>query len=175
MSGAADSTLAPLIAEDELADWAAEQRKAGHRIVMTNGCYDLLHDGHVRSLRAAREHGDLLLVAVNSDPSVRRLKGEGRPILDEEARSHLLRSLRAVDAVTIFSDSSVLSTILQVRPDVLAKGGQYETSEIVGSREVESWGGRVVRLPMVEGVSTTALLDRIRSLTPERGGGKEDR
>ena len=175
MNEASDPTLAPLITEDELAGWADEQRSAGRRIVMTNGCYDLLHDGHVRSLSAAREHGDLLLVAVNSDPSVRRLKGEGRPILDEGARSHLLRSLRAVDAVTIFSDSSVLSTILQVRPDVLAKGGQYETSEIVGSREVESWGGRVVRLPMVEGVSTTDLLDRIRSLTPERGGGKEDR
>jgi rfaE bifunctional protein nucleotidyltransferase chain/domain len=175
MSGDAGSgALAPLLAPDELRGWSDEQRTQGLTVVFTNGCYDLFHPGHAASLRAARGYGDLLLVAINSDASVRALKGEGRPLLDEGARSNLLRSLRAVDAVTIFSDPSVLPTILTVRPDVVAKGGQYDTAEIVGSEEVEQWGGRVVRLPMVEGVSTTLLIDRIRSLTPTAGEGKED-
>ena len=166
--------LAPLIAAGELRSWADEQKAQGLTVVFTNGCYDLFHEGHAASLRAARECGDRLLVGINSDVSVRALKGGGRPLLDEEARSDLLRSLRAVDAVTIFSDPSVLPTILTVRPDIVAKGGQYDTAEIVGSREVEQWGGRVVRLPMVEGVSTTLLIDRIRNLTPLAGEGKED-
>ncbi len=166
--------LAPLITAVELREWCEEQRRAGKTIVFTNGCYDLVHEGHVASLRAARGLGDLLLVGMNSDQSVRSNKGPGRPILNEAARSGLLRSLRAVDAVTIFNDSSVLPTILTARPDVVAKGGQYDRSEIVGSEEVEQWGGRVVRLPMVEGVSTTLLLDRIRNLDPAVGEGKED-
>ena len=175
MSEATPLEWAELVEASRLSEWAEGQRRAGRSIVFTNGCYDLFHDGHAMSIAAARGHGDVLLVALNSDESVRELKGEGRPILDEAARCRLLRSLRAVDAVTIFSDSSVLSTILAVRPDVVAKGGQYEDEQIVGHREIESWGGRVVRLPMVEGVSTTALLDRIRNLPPSTGGGKEDR
>ena len=166
--------LAELIASGDLRQWADEQKSAGRSIVFTNGCYDLFHEGHALSLREARRHGDLLLVGVNSDESVRALKGEGRPILGEKARVELLRSLRAVDAVTIFSAPSVLPTILTVRPDVVAKGGQYDDAGIVGSAEVEQWGGRVVRLPMVEGVSTTALVDRIRNLGPRAGEGKED-
>ena len=158
-----DRPLADLVEARDLARWARAQKEAGQTIVMTNGVYDLMHDGHLRSLVAAAEEGSILLVAVNSDASVRRLKGEGRPVLSEGARTDLLRSLRVVDAVTIFDDSSVLSTILEVRPDVIAKGGQYSEDEIVGSKEAVEWGGRVVRIPMVEGVSTTELLRRIRA------------
>lgn len=154
--------LAPLVAPADLADWAQAQRAGGRSIVLTNGVYDLLHDGHLRSIIEAARHGDLLLVAVNGDAGVRALKGDSRPILPEQVRSTLVRGLRAVDAVTIFAEPSVLPTILTVRPDVVAKGGQYSEAEIVGSKEVTSWGGRVVRLPMVEGVSTTELLARIR-------------
>jgi D-beta-D-heptose 7-phosphate kinase/D-beta-D-heptose 1-phosphate adenosyltransferase len=177
---AEDKEPGRLVAPEELGAWAEAQRASGRRIVLTNGCFDLLHDGHVRSILEASRHGDVLLVAINNDASVRALKGEGRPLLPESARSLLLRSLRAVDAVTIFADSSVLPTIMTVRPDVVAKGGQYEEAEIVGSQEVKAWGGRVVRLPMVEGISTTQLLARIRELAPGAGsprerGGKEDR
>ena len=165
--------LAPLIAPADLAAWARTQREAGRTVCVTNGVYDLLHDGHVRSIVEAARHADVLLVAVNSDASTRALKGPRRPILDEGVRSTLVRGLRGVDAVTIFAASSVLPTILEVRPDVVAKGGQYSETEIVGHAEVTSWGGRVVRLPMVEGVSTTDILARIRAL--EAPEGKEDR
>lgn len=154
--------LAPLLTREELGAWAQARREAGQSIVLTNGVYDLLHDGHLRSIIEAARHGDLLLVAVNGDASVRDLKGPTRPILPERVRAALVQGLRAVDAVTIFAEPSVLATILTVRPDVVAKGGQYSEAEIVGSNEVTSWGGRVVRLPMVEGVSTTELLARIR-------------
>jgi D-beta-D-heptose 7-phosphate kinase/D-beta-D-heptose 1-phosphate adenosyltransferase len=158
-----DEPLAELVPADELAAWAVARREAGDTIVMTNGVYDLMHDGHLRSLIVAAAEGSVLLVAVNSDASVKKLKGPDRPLLPESARADLLRSLRVVDAVTIFDDSSVLPTILEVRPDVIAKGGQYSEADIVGSRESAEWGGRIVRLPMVDGVSTTELLRRIRS------------
>jgi len=158
-----DQPLAELVPVDELGAWADAHRAAGRSIVMSNGVYDLIHDGHLRSLIAAAEEGVVLLVAVNSDASVKNLKGPGRPILSEVARTDLLRSLRVVDAVTIFDDLSVLPTILVVRPDVIAKGGQYSEEDIVGGQEIAEWGGRVVRLPMVDGVSTTDLLRRIRN------------
>lgn len=154
--------MAELVAPGDLRAWADARRAEGRSVVMTNGVYDLMHQGHLRSLLAAAAEGDVLLVAVNSDASVRELKGPDRPLLSEDARSDLLRSLRVVDAVTIFDASSVLPTILEVRPDVIAKGGQYSEDEIVGAREVAAWGGRVARLPMVDGVSTTELLNRIR-------------
>jgi len=170
--------LADLI--DERAVW----RAAGLKVVLTNGCFDLLHAGHLALLEMARGHGDVLVVALNSDASVRGIKGEGRPVQDEETRALVLRALRAVSAVTIFDDSSSLPTILEVRPDVLAKGAQYATSEIVGGREVAAWGGRVVRLPMVAGAATTLLIERMRSDTrqppaapgcdPLDAGGKDD-
>ncbi len=157
-----DQPLAELVPVHELGAWAASHRAAGRSIVMSNGVYDLIHDGHLRSLIAAADEGTVLLVAVNSDASVRELKGPDRPILSQRARTDLLRSLRVVDAVTIFDDLSVLPTILTVRPDVIAKGGQYSEEDIVGGQEVAEWGGRIVRLPMVDGVSTTDLLRRIR-------------
>ncbi|HKK72383.1 MAG TPA: adenylyltransferase/cytidyltransferase family protein [Candidatus Krumholzibacteria bacterium] len=166
--------LARLVPPDELSSWAEAERAAGRSIVMTNGVYDLLHDGHVLSIVEAARWGDVLLVAINDDVSTRALKGPSRPILDQTVRATLVRGLRGVDAVTIFAASSVLPTILTVRPDVVAKGGQYSETEIVGHDEVTSWGGRVIRLPMVEGVSTTDLIERIRTrITAPKG--KEDR
>jgi rfaE bifunctional protein nucleotidyltransferase chain/domain len=167
--------LAPLLAEDELGAWADAQRAAHRSIVFTNGCFDLLHAGHLHSLRFCAEQGDVLIVAINDDASVRQLKGAGRPVLDATTRALHLRSLRAVDAVTIFADRSVLSTILRVKPDVLAKGGEYDEAAIVGSSEMAGWGGRVVRIPMLPGSSTTAILQRVcGGLSPDapRAKGK---
>jgi D-beta-D-heptose 7-phosphate kinase/D-beta-D-heptose 1-phosphate adenosyltransferase len=178
MSGvpAASGELAPLVPTAELAAFAHRLREAGRTLVFTNGCFDLLHAGHVGSLIQAASLGDVLLVAINDDASVRRLKGEGRPVQDETTRALVLRALRAVSAVTIFADLTSLPTIEAVRPDVLAKGGEYAEEEIVGSREVLSWGGRVVRLAMVPGAATTQLVERMRGKPP--GGpspGKEER
>jgi len=176
-SAQAHPLLAPLVPAAELEGWSRSQHRAGRSIVFTNGCFDLLHEGHVRSLLEAAALGDLLLVAINSDASVRRIKGKGRPIVPEGARALALRALRPVGAVTIFEASSSLPTILTVRPDVLAKGGQYRDDEIVGGREVTAWGGRVVRLPMVDGISTTRLLEELRSgpAGSDPSEGKEDR
>jgi D-beta-D-heptose 7-phosphate kinase/D-beta-D-heptose 1-phosphate adenosyltransferase len=174
MSGEENSQptdLAPLLSPQELPDWAESQRRRGHRIVFTNGCFDLLHPGHIHSLSEARGLGDVLLVGLNDDASVRALKGEGRPFYEQEARALLLRALRAVSAVTIFAATTSLPTILTVRPDVLAKGGEYEQEEIVGGSQVKSWGGQVVRLSMVSGLSTTQILARMRGKTSR---GKEE-
>ena len=137
-------------------------RRRGERVVFTNGCFDLLHVGHVRSLAQARRLGDRLLVALNSDASVRRLKGHGRPTVPARQRRELLAALESVDWVVTFAEDTPLSLIRALRPDVLAKGGDWRLSEIVGRREVESWGGRVVRLRRVPGASTSRLLARAR-------------
>lgn len=161
-----EASPAPILDPADLAAWAQRQRDGGRSIVFTNGCFDLLHEGHVRSIREAAAHGDVLLVATNSDAAVRALKGEGRPVVGEMARAALLAALRWVDAVTIFDAPSVLDTIRTVRPDILAKGGEYDESKVVGAAEAREWGGRVVRLSMVDGVGTTQILSGIR-----RSGG----
>ncbi|HYY94326.1 MAG TPA: D-glycero-beta-D-manno-heptose 1-phosphate adenylyltransferase [Pyrinomonadaceae bacterium] len=137
-------------------------RAAGRRLVFTNGCFDLLHVGHVRYLRQARALGDALLVAVNSDRSVRALKGAGRPVLSESERAELLAALSSVDFVTVFDEESPRSLIAEVLPDVLVKGGDYALEEIHGREEVERAGGRVVALPFVEGASTTSIIERVK-------------
>ena len=137
-------------------------RAEGRRLVFTNGCFDILHVGHVRYLAAARRLGDALLVAVNSDASVRQLKGAGRPVMSEGERAELLAALEAVDYVTVFDDLSPRSLIAEVLPDVLVKGGDYALDEIHGREEVERAGGHVVALPFVEGTSTTGVIERIR-------------
>ena len=137
-------------------------RAGGRRLVFTNGCFDILHVGHVRYLGEARRLGDALLVAVNSDASVRELKGEGRPVMTEDERAELLAALEAVDYVTVFDDISPRALIAVVLPDVLVKGGDYALDEIHGREEVERAGGRVVALPFVEGASTTDLIERIK-------------
>ena len=134
-------------------------QRRGDCVVFTNGCFDLLHVGHVRSLEQARSLGDRLVVAVNSDASVRRLKGAGRPITPARQRMELLAALACVDWVIPFRGTTPLAAIRALRPDVLAKGGDWALDEIVGRAEVESWGGRVVRLKVVPGVRTTRMLD----------------
>ena len=133
------------------------------RLVFTNGVFDLLHVGHVRYLAQARALGDYLLVAINSDRSVRELKGEGRPVVPEAERAEILAALRSVDYVTIFDNLSPRSLIAAVLPDVLVKGGDYELDEIHGREEVEAAGGRVVALPFVDGASTTNMIERMKT------------
>ena len=129
---------------------------------MTNGCFDLIHPGHVRYLHQARSHGDLLLVALNSDASVRRLKGAGRPILSEEDRCEMMASLECVDLVTVFEEETPARLIQDLLPDVLVKGGDWPLDEIVGRIEVEAAGGEVISIPFEEGYSTTSLIEQIR-------------
>ena len=137
-------------------------RIVGRRLVFTNGVFDLLHVGHVRYLTQARSLGDALLVAINSDRTVRELKGETRPVFAEAERAEILAALRVVDYVTIFDDISPRSLIANLLPDVLVKGGDYELDEIHGREEVEAAGGRVVSLPFVDGASTTSIINRMK-------------
>ena len=136
-------------------------RAAGRRLVFTNGVFDLLHVGHVRYLAQARTLGDALLVAINSDGTVRELKGPDRPIFDQAERAEILAALRFVDYVTIFDDISPRSLITQLLPDVLVKGGDYQLDQIHGREEVEAAGGKVISLPFVEGASTTDIIKKI--------------
>jgi rfaE bifunctional protein nucleotidyltransferase chain/domain len=151
-------------------------RAAGKRVVFTNGCFDLLHPGHVRYLTAARALGDVLIVALNSDRSVRELKGPTRPILTEAERAEVMAALGCVDYVTIFDEPTPRSLIAGLLPDVLVKGGDWGVSEIVGREEVESAGGITQSLAFVEGCSTTEIisriLDRFGKDGSEEGSGK---
>lgn len=137
-------------------------RTAGKRLVFTNGVFDLLHVGHVRYLAQARELGDALVVAINSDRTVRELKGPGRPVFDEDERAEILAALSSVNYVVIFDDISPRSLISKLLPDVLVKGGDYQIDEIHGREEVEAAGGKVIPLPFVPGASTTSLLERMK-------------
>jgi len=150
---------------DELLNERVRLREANRKLVFTNGVFDLLHVGHVRYLAQARTLGDALVVAINSDRSVRELKGAGRPLKDERERAEIIAALRAVDYVTIFDDVSPRSLIGKLLPDVLVKGGDYALDQIHGREEVEAAGGRVVSLPFVEGASTTEIIDRIKAVT----------
>jgi rfaE bifunctional protein nucleotidyltransferase chain/domain len=142
-------------------------RAGGRRLVFTNGCFDILHVGHVRYLEAARALGDALLVAINSDASVRALKGESRPVLNEAERAEMLAALGAVSYVTIFDAISPRALIRELLPDVLVKGGDYNLDEIHGREEVEAAGGRVLALPFIAGASTTDIIERIRKANDE--------
>ncbi|MGH9352665.1 MAG: D-glycero-beta-D-manno-heptose 1-phosphate adenylyltransferase [Terriglobia bacterium] len=136
-------------------------KRQGRQVVFTNGCFDLLHPGHARYLTEARKLGDCLVVAINSDRSVRQLKGEGRPIFPEAERAEILASLGCVDYVTIFDDATPQKVIADMLPQVLVKGGDWGPNQIVGREEVEAAGGRVVSVPVVEGFSTSALIQGI--------------
>ena len=149
---------------DELREERGRLRAEGKRLVFTNGCFDILHVGHVRYLAQARALGDALLVAVNSDRSVRELKGAGRPVMSEDERAELLAALESVDYVTVFDDASPRSLIAEVLPDVLVKGGDYRPDEIHGREEVERAGGRVLSLPFVEGASTSSIIEKIKKV-----------
>ena len=136
-------------------------RQAGKRIVFTNGCFDILHVGHVRYLKAAKSLGDLLVLGLNSDASVRGLKGDRRPLVPEAERAEVLAGLESVDCVVLFDEETPLSLIQDLRPHVLVKGGDWSEDRIVGAAEVRSWGGQVVVAPLVEGRSTTNVVEKI--------------
>lgn len=136
-------------------------RHQGKRVVFTNGCFDLLHPGHLRLLAEAKRLGDVLIVALNSDRSVRQLKGAGRPILSQEERCEIVAALEMVDYVTTFDELTPRELIRKLLPDVLVKGGDWSVEEIVGREDVEAHGGRVLSLPFVPGYSTTRMIERI--------------
>jgi len=139
-------------------------KRNGKRVVFTNGCFDLLHPGHIRSLETARGLGEVLIVGMNSDESVRRLKGEGRPVIPEQERAEILASLECVDAVVIFDESTPQRVVAALLPDVLVKGGDWPGNQIVGREEVEAAGGKVVLVEVVPGYSTTEILKKIKGL-----------
>jgi D-beta-D-heptose 7-phosphate kinase/D-beta-D-heptose 1-phosphate adenosyltransferase len=148
----------------DLARIAAALRARGKRIVFTNGCFDILHTGHVRYLRFAKAMGDCLVVAVNSDSSVRALKGKARPLNAQSDRAEVLAALSSVDYITIFNELTPLKIIRRIKPDILVKGGDWKVKDMVGSSFVRSYGGRTKSLPFVKGFSTTAIVKKIRSL-----------
>jgi rfaE bifunctional protein nucleotidyltransferase chain/domain len=155
-----------VLSRDQAVDLVACVRGAGGTVVFTNGVFDILHPGHVRYLRQARSLGSTLIVGLNSDGSVRRNKGEGRPINPEAERAEVLAALEPVDAVVIFDEDTPAEIIRAVQPDILVKGADWAADRIVGRDTVEARGGRVVRVDVEAGYSTTALIDRIRHARP---------
>jgi len=153
------------------------EKRNGRRVVFTNGCFDLLHPGHIRALELARELGDVLVVGLNSDASVRELKGPGRPVIPELERAEILAALESVDAVVIFNELTPRDVISRLLPNVLVKGGDWPGDQIVGREEVEGAGGHVVSIPLVPGYSTSAILKKICEGFGEKpqakGSGKE--
>jgi rfaE bifunctional protein nucleotidyltransferase chain/domain len=152
----------PVLTRPAAAAWAGGLRGAGRRVVFTNGVFDLLHPGHIRYLDEARRQGDALIVAINSDRSVRANKGPDRPVTTEAERAEVLAALACVDAVVVFDEATPDAIIREVQPDVLVKGADWAADRIVGRDTVEARGGTVVRVPVAPGWSTTSILDRIR-------------
>ena len=150
-----------IVPRSGLAALGRRHRRAGREIVFANGCFDLLHAGHVALLEKARSLGDLLVVGLNSDSSVERLKGKGRPYVAEDDRGAILAALKSVDYVCVFDEDTPLELIKELRPNVLVKGRDYELSAVVGAKEVEGWGGEVRLVDLVPGRSTTELAERI--------------
>ena len=144
--------------EKRLAQW----RVLSKTVAFTNGCFDILHTGHINALIEAASHADFLVVGLNSNASVEKLKGKNRPVNDENSRALLLAALSMIDAVIIFSEDTPLELIKSVRPDVLVKGGDYKLEEIVGAKEVMDAGGKVIINPIIPGFSTTSLIDKIQ-------------
>jgi D-glycero-beta-D-manno-heptose 1-phosphate adenylyltransferase len=157
----AGESLGKVVTQEELVSRVAEAKAAQRRVVFTNGCFDLLHPGHTRLLEQARELGDVLIVALNSDRSVRENKGDDRPIIPEAERAEVAAALAAVDYVVLFDEATPREIIACVRPDVLVKGGDWGPNEIVGREEVEAAGGRVVSIPFECGYSTSSIIERV--------------
>lgn len=139
-------------------------RKDGKKIAFTNGCFDILHVGHVRYLREAKKTADVLVLALNSDSSVRSIKGEKRPLVSEEERAEILAALEFIDFVTIFEELTPQELIVYLKPDVLIKGGDWPEDKVVGRDDVKKWGGRVVLIPEVKGKSTTNIVEKIKEV-----------
>jgi rfaE bifunctional protein nucleotidyltransferase chain/domain len=157
--------VSPILNRAELVEQRRRWARDGKRVVFTNGCYDLLHPGHIRLLEQARSLGDVLILALNSDASVRRFKGNSRPVIGEAERAELTAALQAVDAVTIFDEDTPRELIAEVLPDVLVKGADW-SHFVAGREEVEAAGGRVVNLPLEPGLSTTNIVDVILKQQP---------
>jgi rfaE bifunctional protein nucleotidyltransferase chain/domain len=153
-----------ILSEDRAAAWVERLRREGKTVVFTNGVFDILHPGHVRYLEDARREGDALLVGVNSDRSVKAIKGPARPINCEDERAELLAALGCVDAVVIFDEDDPRQIVDRLQPDVLAKGADWAADRIIGRDTVEARGGRVVRIPLAAGYSTSAIIEKIQGL-----------
>ena len=149
-----------IVSQEELEKRLSQWSVLSKTIVFTNGCFDILHAGHIQSLTQAANEGDFLIVGLNSDASVNQLKGENRPVNNEQARAQVLASLSMVDVVVIFNEDTPLELIKKIMPDVLVKGGDYKLEEIVGSKEVIANGGRVVINPILQGYSTTSVINK---------------
>ena len=150
-----------ILDRNEIHQTVAQAKSMGKKVVFTNGCFDILHGGHIEFLRQAKKMGDMLVVAINSDESVRKLKGNGRPIKNQMERASILAALKYVDCITIFPEETPFQLISELQPDVLVKGSDYKIDAVVGKNIVEDYGGRVVLIPIVEGLSTTGLVQRI--------------
>jgi len=148
------------ISLDEASKLFGPSFRSENKIVFTNGCFDILHRGHIYLLSRARELGDLLVVGLNSDASVTKLKGPDRPVNSQESRSEVLGALAFVDYIIVFEEDTPMDMIITLEPDILVKGGDYKMEEIVGHREVSSTGGQVISIPLLEGYSSTAIIDR---------------
>jgi D-beta-D-heptose 7-phosphate kinase/D-beta-D-heptose 1-phosphate adenosyltransferase len=140
------------------------KKHRSRKLIFTNGCFDILHIGHIHLLKRCRELGDVVIVGLNSDNSVFRLKGTGHPVMPQNERAEILTSLSMVDFVVIFEEDDPLNLIKLIRPDILVKGGDYTMDEVVGRKEIESWGGRVELFPYIKGVSTSDIISRIKSI-----------
>jgi D-beta-D-heptose 7-phosphate kinase/D-beta-D-heptose 1-phosphate adenosyltransferase len=168
-----DSLSAPILTLEQAILRFGRGKRNGRRVVFTNGCFDLLHPGHLHGFELARELGDVLIVGLNSDASVRQLKGPGRPVIPERERAEILAALESVDAVVIFDELTPREVISRLLPDVLVKGGDWPGDQIVGREEVEAAGGRVVSVPLVPGYSTSAILQKIRESFGPSGVNKK--
>jgi D-glycero-beta-D-manno-heptose 1-phosphate adenylyltransferase len=167
--------MGKIVSQDELILLITREKRNGRQVVFTNGCFDLLHPGHVRCLAEARALGDLLVVAVNSDRSVRGNKGPERPLVPQNDRAEVLAALCSVDYVTIFDEPTPRTLIARVLPTVLVKGADWGLNEVVGREEVEAAGGRVVSIPLAQGYSTTSLLQKIRKASADSDDRSADR
>ncbi|MEX0987689.1 MAG: D-glycero-beta-D-manno-heptose 1-phosphate adenylyltransferase [Bacteroidales bacterium] len=152
-----------IISREMIASVLRNKLAEGKKIVFTNGCFDILHPGHIHLLTTAKQYGDILVVGLNSDTSVKMLKGESRPVLDEDARAVILASLEVVDYVVVFSEETPLELIREINPDILVKGGDYRIEEIVGSKYMATIGGRTYSVPLLEGFSSSKLIDKSRN------------
>jgi D-beta-D-heptose 7-phosphate kinase/D-beta-D-heptose 1-phosphate adenosyltransferase len=153
--------MSKITPRNELKATVDRLKREGKKVVFTNGCFDILHAGHTRYLREARKMGDALILALNSDSSVRSIKGPMRPIVPEAERAEVVASLDSVDYVTIFDELTPLELIEFLRPDVIVKGGDWSEKDIVGAETVRKWGGRVAIMPQIEGASTTNIIDKV--------------
>lgn len=166
------ATNGRILAREHMVELAQKWREQGLKIGFTNGCFDILHPGHIHALEQVRQHCDRVVVGINSDASVQRLKGTNRPIVSEQDRAQVMAALAAVDAVTIFDEDTPAELIAAVRPDVLSKGGDYDPNTIVGSDFVRSYGGKVVIADLVDGRSTTSVVEKIRQQMADELGAR---